>query len=134
MHSNYAGWNDSAELLKCHATFWHKIWCETGCPQAGIITQFKRAAKSRFKYEVHRDRDSFPTEIDHYIHMWECATLAGPAWLDDFTSKALSKPCQTTNGGEMASDIQLQNINQDSLAHVKSCSLMFGPVQSPSQA
>ena len=109
-----AGWNDSAKLLKCHVTFWYKIWCEAGCPLAGIITQFKKAAESRFKYEVRRDRDSFPTEIDHYIHQWECATLAGPAWLDDFTSKALSKPRQTTNGGEMASDIQLQNINQDS--------------------
>ena len=48
-----AGWNDCAKLLKCHANFWHKIWCEAGCPPTGIITQIKKAAKSRFKYEVH---------------------------------------------------------------------------------
>ena len=28
-------------------------------------------------------------------------------WLDDFISKALSKLCQATNGGERASDIQV---------------------------
>ena len=33
-----AGWNDSAKLLKCHANFWHRIWCEAGCPPAGVIT------------------------------------------------------------------------------------------------
>ena len=44
-----AGWNDSAKLLKCHTNFWHEVWCEAGCPPAGVITQIKKAAKSRFK-------------------------------------------------------------------------------------
>ena len=47
--THLAGWNDSVKLLKCHANFWHKVWCEAGCPPAGVITQIKKTAKSRFK-------------------------------------------------------------------------------------
>ena len=35
-----AGWNDSAKLLKCPANFCHKVWCEAGCPTAGVMTFF----------------------------------------------------------------------------------------------
>ena len=62
------GWTDGAGDLKRASCFWHKVWVEAGCPTAGVLSQIKRNAKSRFKYAVRRlrrrkdhvIRDKFP--------------------------------------------------------------------------
>ena len=50
------GWNINARRLKEAANFWHDIWRQSGCPSHGVLHQFKRSAKSRYKYEVRRLR------------------------------------------------------------------------------
>ena len=49
-----AGWNASARSLKQSAAFWHKLWCDSGCPTSGVLFQIKKHSKKRFKYEVRR--------------------------------------------------------------------------------
>ena len=50
-----AGWNDSAKLFKSHANICTRFGVKLiGHLHAGVIAQIKKAAKSRFKYEVCR--------------------------------------------------------------------------------
>ena len=48
------GWNDGARALKSKANFWHRVWLEAGSPSAGVLTELRKKAKSRSKYEVRR--------------------------------------------------------------------------------
>jgi hypothetical protein len=48
------GWNDSAAKLKEASILWHRIWTETGCPSADVLSTIKKHAKKRYKYEVRR--------------------------------------------------------------------------------
>ena len=48
------GWNSGARSFKKKANFWHRVWCQAGCPSSGVLHQLKRSAKSRYKYEVRR--------------------------------------------------------------------------------
>ena len=48
------GWNDGARALKSKANFWHRAWLEAGSPSAGVLTELRKKAKSRSKYEVRR--------------------------------------------------------------------------------
>ena len=50
------GWNVCARKLKESAGFWHRLWCECGCPSSGVLSQIKRNTKARYKYEVRRLR------------------------------------------------------------------------------
>ena len=51
-----SGWNSIARSLKQSAAFWHRLWCDSGCPSSGVLFQIKKHAKKRFKYEVRRLR------------------------------------------------------------------------------
>ena len=48
------GWNDSTGKLKKASVFWHKVWEEAGCPTSGVLSDIKRHAKKRYKYEIRR--------------------------------------------------------------------------------
>ena len=45
---------DSAAKIKKITTFWYKVWEEAGCPSSGVLSNIKRSAKRRYKYEVRR--------------------------------------------------------------------------------
>ena len=53
-HSTVPGWNLQARSFRCSANFWHKLWCDCGCPTSGILFQIKKKTKRRYKYEVCR--------------------------------------------------------------------------------
>ena len=48
------GWNIQAHSLRQSANFWHKLWCDCGCPTSGVLFQIKKKTKKRYKYEVRR--------------------------------------------------------------------------------
>ena len=53
--THLADWNDSVELFKSHANICTRFGVKLiGHLHAGVIAQIKKAAKSRFKYEVRR--------------------------------------------------------------------------------
>ena len=49
-----AGWKDEIPPSKERSLFWNRLWYESGCPQAGVLFQLRKHAKTRYKYAVRR--------------------------------------------------------------------------------
>ena len=49
-----AGWKDEIPPFKERSLFWNRLWYESGCPQAGVLFQLRKHAKTRYKYAVRR--------------------------------------------------------------------------------
>ena len=51
-----AGWKDEISPFKERSLFWNRLWYESGCPQAGVLFQLRKHAKTRYKYAVSQDK------------------------------------------------------------------------------
>ena len=103
------GWNSNARLLKEKANFWHRVWHQAGCPSAGVLHQLKRAAKSRYKYEVRRLR-----RRDQYIRREKMAAALASHNSNSFWHqvRCVNKSQRTSPGPSVDGVSGAQSISQ----------------------
>ena len=51
---NISDWNEYVREDRSRAAFWHRVWCEAGCPSASVLAEMKKHTKSRYKYAIRR--------------------------------------------------------------------------------